>query len=59
MALSSAKVKVTALTARAMPDGHASINIVVEVKDKNELTTVINKLNNIPGVYYVARAAGK
>ena len=59
MALSSAKVKVDALTARSLPDGHASINIVVEVKDKEELATVINKLNNIQGVYHVARASGK
>ena len=59
MALSAAKVKVTALSARSMPDGHATINIVVEVKDKDELNFVINKLNNIPGVYYVARASGK
>ena len=51
MALSAAKVKVNALTARSLPDGHASINIVVEVKDKEELATVINKLNNIQGVY--------
>ena len=59
MALSTAKVKVTSLSARSMPDGHATINIVVEVKDKDELGTVINKLNNIQGVYYVARASGK
>ena len=59
MALSAAKVKVTALSARAMPDGHATANIVVEVKDKDELTGVINKLNNIQGVYHVARASGK
>ena len=59
MALSAAKVKVNALTARSLPDGHASINIVVEVKDKEELATVINKLNNLPGVYHVARASGK
>ena len=59
MALSAAKVKVTALSARSLPDGHATINIVVEVKDKDELNSVINKLNNIPGVYYVARASGK
>ena len=59
MALSAAKVKVNALTARSLPDGHASINIVVEVKDKEELATVINKLNNIQGVYHVARASGK
>ena len=59
MALSAAKVKVTALSARSLPDGHATINIVVEVKDKDELNSVINKLNNIQGVYYVARASGK
>jgi GTP pyrophosphokinase len=59
MALSAAKVKVTALTARSLPDGHATVNIVVEVRDKEELSAVINKLNNIQGVYYVARSSGK
>ena len=42
-----------------MPDGYATVNIVVEVKDKEELTAVINKLNNIQGVYQVVRASGK
>ena len=59
MALSTAKVKVSALAARSMPDGHATISIEVEVKDKGELEGVINKLNNIQGVYHVARASGK
>ena len=59
MALSSAKVKVTTLSARAQPDGHATIYVEVEVKDKDELTGVINKLNNIQGVYHVARVSGK
>jgi len=59
MALSAAKVKVTALSARSMSDGHASVNIVLEVRNKDELTFVINKLNNISGVYYVSRASGK
>ena len=59
MALSAAKVKVTALSARSLPDGHATVNIVVEVKDKTELSNVVNKLNNIQGVYHVARASGK
>ena len=59
MALSTAKVKVSALSARSMPDGHATISIVAEVKDKAELEAVINKLNNIQGVYHVARASGK
>ena len=59
MALSTAQVKVSALSARSMPDGHATISMVVEVKDKSELEGVINKLNNIQGVYHVARASGK
>ena len=59
MSLSAAKVKVTSLTARTTPDGFAVINVVVEVKDKDELATVINKLNNIQGVYQVTRSSGK
>ena len=31
----------------------------VEVKNKDELNSVINKLGNIQGVYQVARASGK
>lgn len=58
-ALSSAKVKVTALNVRAMADGHAIMTIELEVKDKQELSSVINKLNNIQGVYHVARSNGK
>ena len=58
-ALSVAKVKVTALSARSMTDGHACITIEVLVKDKDELNYVVNKLNNIQGVYHVARATGK
>ncbi len=59
MALSAAKVKVTTLSARAQPDGHATVFIEVEVKDRDELTGVMNKLNNIQGVYQVARVSGK
>ncbi len=59
MALSAAKVKVTALSARSLPDGHAAVNIVVEVRDKDELAGVVNKLNNIQGVYQVKRSTGK
>jgi len=58
MALSTAKVKVLTLTARAQPDGYALISIAVEVRDKAELTNVINKLNGISGVYQVKRTTG-
>ncbi len=59
MALSAVKVKVTALAARSMPDGYAAVSVVLEVKDRDELSAVINKLGQIQGVYQVARASGK
>ena len=59
MALSAVKVRTTSLSARAMPDGYASVSVVLEVKDREELSSVINKLNNIQGVYQVVRASGK
>ena len=52
-------MKVSALSARSMPDGYASVSVVLEVKDREELSSVINKLNNIQGVYQVVRASGK
>ena len=58
MVLSAAKVKTTSLSARSMPDGYASVNIVLEVKNQTELAAVINKLGQIQGVYQVKRAAG-
>ena len=58
LALSAAKVKTTSLSARSMPDGYASVNIVLEVKNQEELSAVINKLGQIQGVYQVKRAAG-
>ncbi|MEA4954457.1 MAG: bifunctional (p)ppGpp synthetase/guanosine-3',5'-bis(diphosphate) 3'-pyrophosphohydrolase [Pseudoflavonifractor sp.] len=58
MALSAAKVKVTNLTARSMPDGYAVLTLVVEVRDRNELTNVVNKLGQIQSVYQVKRVVG-
>ena len=58
MVLSAAKVKVTSLSARSQPDGYAVVTITAEVKDKAELTNVINKLGQIQSVYQVKRAVG-
>ncbi len=58
MALSAAKTKVTSLIARGMPDGYASVMLSLEVKDRDELNGVINKLNQISGVYQVKRTTG-
>ncbi|MBE6956208.1 MAG: bifunctional (p)ppGpp synthetase/guanosine-3',5'-bis(diphosphate) 3'-pyrophosphohydrolase [Ruminococcaceae bacterium] len=58
MALSTAKVKVNALSARTTDEGDANINVVLEVKDRSELTSVINRLHQIQSVYLVKRNSG-
>jgi len=58
MALSTAKVKVSALSARSTADGNALINVVLEVRDREELNSVINRLHQIQGVYEVQRNSG-
>ena len=58
MALSAAKIKVDSFSARAMPDGYATVSIILEVKDRDELNNVINKLGQISGVYQVKRTSG-
>ena len=58
MALSTVKVKVTSLSARSLPDGYATVSISLEVRDKNELAAVSNKLGQIQGVYQVKRTTG-
>ena len=58
MALSTQKVKVNNLSARSQPDGYATVYLVLSVKDKSELASVINKLGQIQGVFLVKRAGG-
>ncbi len=58
MILSTAKLKVSGLTARSLPDGYATVSVMVEVRNKEELSTVVNKLNQVQGVYEVKRVAG-
>ncbi|MBQ9973401.1 MAG: bifunctional (p)ppGpp synthetase/guanosine-3',5'-bis(diphosphate) 3'-pyrophosphohydrolase [Oscillospiraceae bacterium] len=58
MALSSAKVKVTALSARTNADGDALFNVALEVRDREELASVINRLHQVQNVYLVKRASG-
>ncbi len=56
--LSTAKLKVLTLVANSMPDGYAKINIVLEVKDNEDLVLVMKKLNQISDVYEVSRVSG-
>ena len=58
MALTTAKVKVHNFSARSLPDGYAKVFVELEVKDRDELTSIINKLGQISGVYQVKRASG-
>ncbi len=58
MALTTAKVKVQSFAARGTADGYAIVSIVLVVKDKQELASITNKLNQIPGVYQVKRTTG-
>ena len=58
MALAAIKTKVTNLSARSLDDGSALITVEVEVKDRTELTAVVNKLGQIQGVSTVRRTAG-
>ncbi|MCD7947046.1 MAG: bifunctional (p)ppGpp synthetase/guanosine-3',5'-bis(diphosphate) 3'-pyrophosphohydrolase [Oscillospiraceae bacterium] len=56
--LSAAKVKVSSIAARSQPDGHASVEILLEVTSKDQLSSLANKLGQVSGVYQVRRAAG-
>ena len=58
MALTTAKVRVHNFSARSLPDGYALVSVVLEVKDRSELLSLINKLGQISGVYQVKRASG-
>ena len=43
------------VTAKGMPDGYAVVTAMIQVKDRDELTTVIKRLNQISGVMSVKR----
>jgi GTP pyrophosphokinase len=58
MILSSAKLRLLSLAANSLPDGYAKISAVLEVKNSADVRTVMNKLNQISGVYQVTRVSG-
>ena len=57
-ALSSTKVRVAALSARAMPDDTFVLHVDIDVKDIYQLNLVIRKIEQISGVTSVTRPAG-
>ena len=56
--LSALKVRVNGLSARRMEDTTALVVVELEVKDRDQLTQVINKLGQIHGVSTVRRVTG-
>lgn len=57
-ALSAAKIRVDTLTAKGMPDGFALVSVVISIRNREELTTVMKKLGGVHGVLGVQRARG-
>lgn len=58
MVLSTAKMRLISLAANSLPDGYAKISVVLEVKGSADVISVMNKLNQISGVYQVSRMSG-
>ena len=57
-ALSSAKVRTDTINARGMNDGYATVRVVLSVRDRYELDTVVRKLTTVSGVMSVTRGRG-
>ena len=55
--LSSTKTRVLSLNARSTPDGFGLLDLVIEVTDRDQLRTVMNRLEQIQGVMKVTRPA--
>lgn len=56
--LSSSKLRILSLAANTLPDGYAKVSLLLEVKSNSEVLSVMNKLNQISGVYQVTRVSG-
>ena len=56
--LSATKTRVLSLNARSTPDGFGLLDLGIEVSDRNQLKTVMNRLEQIQGVMKVTRPAG-
>lgn len=54
--LNALNAKVRSLSARDVANGKSTAGVMVEVRDLDELRSIINKLNAIPGVIEVRRA---
>ena len=56
--MATAKINILGMTVNVLPDGYTKMNLVVEVRAQSEVTTIMNKLNQVRGVYQVSRVSG-
>ena len=56
--MATAKMNILGMTVNVLPDGYTKMNLVVEVRTQSEVTTIMNKLNQVQGVYQVSRVSG-
>ena len=51
-------MNILAMTVNVLPDGYTKFNLVVDVRGQGEVTTIMNKLNQVKNVYQVSRVSG-
>ena len=56
--LSATKTRVLSLNARSTPDGFGLLDLGISVSGREQLKTVISRLEQIQGVMKVTRPAG-
>ena len=56
--MATAKMNILAMTVNVLPDGYTKFNLVAEVRGQGEVTTIMNKLNQVKNVYQVSRVSG-
>ena len=56
--MASAKINILGMNVNVLPDGYAKMNMVVEVRTQSEVTTIMNKINQVRGVYQDSRVSG-
>lgn len=56
--MATAKINILGMNVNVLPDGYTKMNLVVEVRAQSEVTTIMNKLNQVSGVYQVSRVSG-
>jgi GTP pyrophosphokinase len=56
--LNALKIRMTSLTAKDVAGGITTVAVVIEVKNRDELTTAINRLSALSGILEIKRASG-